>query len=71
MHQYSLGADLLERRSAEKDVGVLVDNMLAMSQQYALVAKKASGILECIKKSVASRLREVILCLYSALVNTV
>ena len=57
MHQYLLGADLLEKNSEEKDLGVLVDNRLAMSQQCALVAKKASGILGCIKKSAASRLR--------------
>ncbi|PKU47264.1 hypothetical protein llap_2440 [Limosa lapponica baueri] len=55
MHQYRLGADLLKSSSEEKDLGVLVDNRMTMSQQCALVAKKASGILECIKKSVASR----------------
>ena len=31
MHQYSLGADLLERSSEEKDLGVLVDNRLTVS----------------------------------------
>ncbi|GAB0179434.1 hypothetical protein GRJ2_000408700 [Grus japonensis] len=68
-HQYRLGVDLLGSSAAEKDLGALVDNRLSMSQQCALVAKAASGILGCIKKSVASRSREVILLLYSALVR--
>ena len=32
MHQYRLGSDLMERSSAEKDLGVLVDSMLAVCQ---------------------------------------
>ena len=43
MHRYTLGADLLERSSTEKNVGILMDNRLAMSQQHALVAKKGGG----------------------------
>ncbi|KGL81176.1 hypothetical protein N309_00814, partial [Tinamus guttatus] len=68
-HQYRLGTDLLESSSAEKDLGVMVDDKLTMRQQCALVAKKANGILGCITKSISSRSREVILPLYSALVR--
>lgn len=39
------GADLWKSSSVEKDLGVLVDNHLSMSQQCALGAKNVNGIL--------------------------
>ena len=69
MYQYRLGVDLLVSSCAERDLGVLVDNRLTMSRQCALAAKKSNGILGCIKKSVASRSREVLFPLYTALVR--
>jgi len=69
MHKYKLGADLLGSSPVEKDLGSLVDYKLTMNQQCALAAKKASGILGCIKKNVTSRSREVLLPLYSAVVK--
>jgi len=69
LHQHRLGEDPLESSAAERDLGILVDDRLTISKQCALAAKKASGILGCIKRSVASRSREVLLPLDSALVR--
>lgn len=57
-----------EKSSSEKDMGVLVDAKLTMSQECTLAAEKASGILKCARRSIARRLLAT-LPLFSALVR--
>jgi len=66
-YQYSLEDVRVEHSPAGKDLGVLVDGKVDMSQQCALTAQKANHIPGCIESIVASRLREVIPPLCSAL----
>jgi len=63
---YRLGEEL-EGSLVEKDLGILVDEKLNMSQQCALATWKTNGILGFIRRRVTSRDREVIVTLCSAL----
>lgn len=66
-----LGDERTESIPAVKALGVqvLVDEKVDMKQQCALAAQKTVCILCCIKRNVSSRLRDVIVPLYSTLMR--
>ena len=51
----------------EKELGIVMDKKMNVSQQCALAVQKANSILGCIRRGLASRMREVIVLLCSGL----
>jgi len=49
--QHRLGSTQLGSSSVERELVVLVDNKLNMSEQCAGVAKKANSMLDCITRA--------------------
>lgn len=66
LHVFRLGNSFVE-----KYLWSQVDSSLNISPCCALVAKKTNHILGCIRRTVASRLREMIVLLNSVLVRQV
>ncbi|PKU42522.1 hypothetical protein llap_7179 [Limosa lapponica baueri] len=63
-HQHMAG----HHQAGKQLCPVLVDTKLNESQKCALAAKEANDILRCIRRSVSSRPRDIVLPLISALV---
>ena len=68
-YQYRLREEGIESSPFKKDPRILVDEKLDRRWKCALAAQKANCILGCIKRSVASRWKEVILPLCSSLLR--
>ncbi|CAM4678889.1 unnamed protein product [Caretta caretta] len=66
---YKLGTHYLEVTEEEKDLRALVDHRMTMSRQCDMAVKKANAVLGCIRRSISSRDKEVLVPLFKALVR--
>ncbi|XP_063245987.1 triadin isoform X5 [Prinia subflava] len=66
---FRLSREWKETSPGEKDLGLLADEKLDVTQQCVLAVKKDICILGCSRSSVASTSKEVMVSLYSALVR--
>ncbi|XP_050171666.1 uncharacterized protein LOC126640148 [Myiozetetes cayanensis] len=64
-----LVSEWIKSRSGEKNLRVLVNEKLNMTQQFVVAAQKNNCILGFVRRSLTSSLAEVILLVYSALVR--
>lgn len=69
--QHRLGSTLLENSSVERDLQVLENKQLNMSEQCASPAKKPNGMLSCINRGIIRRDKESIIPLCSVLARVV
>ena len=64
-HQYKLADETLSTGLPKIELGVLVNGKLDMNQQCTLTAQNVNCTLSCIRRNVASGLRDVILPLHT------
>ena len=69
MHSYKMRDTWLSNTINERVLGIVLDHKLNMSQQCDVTIKKANAILGCIHRSIVSKLGEMLVPLYSALVR--